>query len=35
MDVLKGLDTAHGLFRAILAAIVVARLASFLLGRMS
>lgn len=35
MDVLKGLDTAHGLFRAILAAIVVARLASFLLARMS
>ena len=35
MDVLKGLDTAHGLFRAILAAILVARLASFLLARMS
>ncbi len=31
MEVLKGLDTAHGVFRALLAALVVARLASFLL----
>ncbi len=31
MEVLKGLDSAHGMFRALLAALVVARLASFLL----
>ena len=31
MEVLQGLDTAHGMFRALLAVLVVARLASFLL----
>jgi hypothetical protein len=31
MEVLKGLDTAHGVFRAILVALVVALLASLLL----
>jgi hypothetical protein len=31
MEVLKGLDTAHGVFRVLLAVLVVARVASFLL----
>jgi hypothetical protein len=31
MEVLKGLDTAHGMFRALIAVFVVARLASLLL----
>jgi len=35
MEVLKGLDTAHGVFRALIAAFVVARLASFLLVRLA
>ena len=35
MEALKGLDTAHGVFRAIIAAFVVARLASFLLIRLT
>jgi hypothetical protein len=35
MEVLKGLDTAHSLFRFIIAAIVAAWLASFLLFRLT
>jgi hypothetical protein len=35
MDALKFLDTAHGVFRVLIAAFVVARLASFLLIRLS
>ena len=35
MDVLKVLDTAHGVFRALVVAFVVARLASFLLIRLT
>jgi hypothetical protein len=35
MEVLKGLDTAHGVFRALIAAFVVARLAQFLIVRLT
>jgi hypothetical protein len=35
MEVLKGLDTAHGVFRALIAAFVVARLAQFLIARLT
>jgi fumarate reductase subunit C len=35
METLKGLDTAHGVFRALIAALVLARIASFLLARLT
>lgn len=35
MEVLKGLDSAHGMFRALIAAFVVARLAYFVFVRLT